>query len=133
MNIEEVGMEREIVDTDKAPAAVGPYSQAVVVGRFVFASGQIAIDPQTGELIRGGIVEQTRQVLRNLAAVLETAGSSMDQVVKATVFLSDMPDFQNMNRVYEEFFPSAPPARSTVEVGSLPLGALIEIEAIAVK
>lgn len=126
-------MEREIIQADKAPTAVGPYSQAVVVGRFVFASGQIAIDPQTGELIRGGIVEQTRQVLRNLAAVLETAGSSMDQVVKATVFLSDMPDFQNMNRVYEEFFPSAPPARSTVEVGSLPLGALIEIEAIAVK
>jgi 2-iminobutanoate/2-iminopropanoate deaminase len=131
--IEEVHMEREIVATDKAPAAVGPYSQAVVVGRFVFASGQIAIDPQTGQLIRGGIVKQTRQVLRNLAAVLEAAGSSLDKVVKTTVFLSDVADFQNMNRVYEEFFPSAPPARSTVEVGRLPLGALIQIEAIAAK
>jgi 2-iminobutanoate/2-iminopropanoate deaminase len=126
-------MEREIVATDKAPAAVGPYSQAVVVGQFVFTAGQIAIDPQTGQLIRGGIVEETRQVLRNLAGVLEAAGSSLDKVVKTTVFLSDMADFQNVNRVYGEFFPAAPPARSTIEVSRLPLGALIEIEAIAVK
>jgi 2-iminobutanoate/2-iminopropanoate deaminase len=126
-------MEREIVATDKAPAAVGPYSQAVVVGEFVFTAGQIAIDPQTGQLIRGGIVEETRQVLRNLAAVLDAAGSSLDKVVKTTIFLSDIADFQNVNRVYGEFFPSAPPARSTVEVGRLPLGALIGIEALAVK
>lgn len=126
-------MEREIVATDKAPAAVGPYSQAVVVGQFVFTAGQIAIDPQTGQLIRGSIVEETRQVLRNLATVLEAADSSLDKVVKTTIFLSDMADFQNVNRVYGEFFPAAPPARSTIEVSRLPLGALIEIEAIAVK
>jgi len=126
-------MEREIVATDKAPTAVGPYSQAVAVGQFVFTAGQLAIDPQTGQLIRGGIAEQTRQVLRNLAAVLEAADSSLDKVVKTTIFLSDMADFQNVNRVYEEFFPSAPPARSTIEVSRLPLEALIEIEAIAVK
>lgn len=126
-------MEREIVATDKAPAAAGPYSQAVVVGQFVFTAGQIAIDPQTGQLIRGSIVEETRQVLRNLATVLEAADSSLDKVVKTTIFLSDMADFQNVNRVYGEFFPAAPPARSTIEVSRLPLGALIEIEAIAVK
>ncbi len=126
-------MEREIIATDKAPAAVGPYSQAVVVGEFVFASGQVAIDPRTGRMIRGGIVEQTRQVLHNLSAVLEAAGSSLDKVMKTTVFLSDMADFQTMNRVYEEFFSSAPPARSTVEVARLPLQALIEIEAVAIK
>ncbi len=126
-------MEREIIVTDRAPAAVGPYSQGVVVGEFVFASGQVAIDPRTGRLIRGGIVEQTRQVLHNLSAVLEAAGSSLDKVVKTTVFLSDMADFQIMNRVYEDFFPSAPPARSTVEVARLPLQALIEIEAVAIK
>ena len=126
-------MEREIVATDKAPAAVGPYSQAAAVGQFVFTAAQIAIDPQTGQLIEGGIVEETRQVLHNLTAVLEAAGSSLDKVVKTTIFMSDIADFQNMNRVYGEFFASAPPARSTVEVGRLPLGASIGIEAIAVK
>jgi len=126
-------MKRQIVATEKAPAAVGPYSQAVIVGEFVFASGQVGIDPQTGRLIRGGIVEQTRRVLHNLAAVLEAAGSSLDKVVKTTVFLSDMADFQDMNRVYGEFFPSTPPARSTVEAARLPLGALIEIEATAIR
>lgn len=126
-------MKSEVVATDKAPAAVGPYSQAMVVGEFVFASGQLAISPQTGRLIGGGIAEQTRQVLHNLGAVLEAAGSSLDKVVKTTVFLSDMADFGNMNRVYEEFFPSAPPARSTVEVARLPLQASIEIEAVACR
>jgi 2-iminobutanoate/2-iminopropanoate deaminase len=126
-------MKSEIVATEKAPAAVGPYSQAMAVGEFVFASGQLGISPQTGRLIRGGIVEQTRQVLHNLGAVLEAAGSSLDKVVKTTVFLSDMADFSDMNRVYEESFPSAPPARSTVEVGGLPLQALIEIEAVACR
>jgi 2-iminobutanoate/2-iminopropanoate deaminase len=103
-------MKREIVVTDRAPAAVGPYSQALVVGELVFASGQAPISPQTGRLIKGGIVEQTGQVLHNLGAVLQGAGSSLDKVAKTIVFLSDMGDFRNMNRVYEELFPWAAPA-----------------------
>ena len=126
-------MKREIVVTDRAPAAVGPYSQALVVGELVFGSGQASIGPQTSRLIKGGVVEQTRQVLHNLGALLEAAGSSLDKVVKTTVFLSDMADFQNMNRVYEGFFPSTPPAHSTVEVTRLPLEALIEIEVVAIR
>ncbi len=126
-------MKKGIVATDKAPAAVGPYSQAVIVGEFVFASGQLAIDPQTGRLVAGGIAEQTRRVLENLAIVLGEAGSSLDQVVKTTVFLGDMADFPTMNGVYEEFFTSSPPARSTVQVAGLPLGAPIEIEAVAIR
>ena len=126
-------MKREIISTDKAPAAVGPYSQAVRVGDFVFAAGQVAIDPAAGKLIEEGDgAAQTRQVLTNLSAVLEAAGSSLDRVVKTTVFLKDMGQFKAMNAVYAEFFPSDPPARSTVEVAALPLGALVEIEAIAV-
>jgi len=123
-------MKREIVSTDKAPAAVGPYSQAVRVGDLVFTAGQVALDPATGKLVEGGIEEQTRRVLQNLAAVLEAAGSSLDRVVKTTVFLKDMGDFAAMNAVYAEFFPTDPPARSTVEVSALALGALVEIEAI---
>ena len=123
-------MKREIVSTDKAPAAVGPYSQAVRVGDLVFTAGRVALDPATGKLVEGGIEEQTRQVLQNLAAVLEAAGSSLDRVVKTTVFLKDMSDFAAMNAVYAEFFPTDPPARSTVEVSALALGALVEIEAI---
>ena len=123
-------MKREIISTDKAPAAVGPYSQAVRVGDLVFTAGQVALDPATGKLVEGGIEEQTRQVLQNLAAVLEAAGSSLDKVVKTTVFLKDMGDFAAMNAVYAEFFPTDPPARSTVEVSALALGALVEIEAI---
>ncbi|MEA3459179.1 MAG: RidA family protein [Chloroflexota bacterium] len=125
-------MEREIVSTDKAPAAVGPYSQAVRAGEFVFAAGQVAIDPATGKFIGGGIEEQTRQVLKNLTAVLEAAGSSLGQVVKTTVFLRDIADFKAMNAVYAQFFPEQPPARSTIAVNALPLGALVEIEAVAV-
>ena len=125
-------MKREIISTDKAPAAVGPYSQAVRVGDFVFAAGQVAIDPAAGKLIEEGDgAAQTRQVLTNLSAVLEAAGSSLDRVVKTTVFLKDMGQFKVMNAVYTEFFPLDPPARSTIEV-ALPLGALVEIEAIAV-
>ena len=123
-------MKREIISTDKAPTAVGPYSQAVRVGDLVFTAGQVALDPATGKLVEGGIEEQTRRVLQNLAAVLEAAGSSLDRVVKTTVFLKDMGDFAAMNAVYAEFFPTDPPARSTVEVSALALGALVEIEAI---
>ena len=125
-------MKREIISTDKAPAAVGPYSQVVRAGDFVFAAGQVAIDPAAGKLIEGDVAAQTRQVLTNLSAVLEAAGTSLDSVVKTTVFLKDMGEFAVMNAVYAEFFPSDPPARSTVEVAALPLGALVEIEAIAV-
>ena len=125
-------MKREVISTDKAPAAVGPYSQAVRAGDFVFAAGQVAIDPAAGKLIEGDVAAQTRQVLTNLSAVLEAAGSSLDSVVKTTVFLKDMGEFRAMNAVYAEFFPSDPPARSTVEVAALPLGALVEIEVIAV-
>jgi len=125
-------MKREVISTDKAPAAVGPYSQAVRVGDFVFAAGQLAIDPAVGKLIEGDVAIQTRQVLTNLSAVLEAAGSSLDRVVKTTVFLKDMGQFKAMNAVYGEFLHSDPPARSTVEVAALPLGALVEIEAMAV-
>ena len=111
---------------------MGPYSQAVRVGNFVFAAGQLAIDPAVGKLIEGDVAIQTRQVLTNLSAVLEAAGSSLDRVVKTTVFLKDMGQFKAMNAVYGEFLHSDPPARSTVEVAALPLGALVEIEAIAV-
>jgi len=125
-------MKREVIATRKAPAAVGPYSQAIRVGDLVFTAGQLAIDPAIGKLVEGGIEKQTRQVLRNIAAVLEVAGSSLSNVVKTTVFLKDMGDFKAMNGVYAEFFAKEPPARSTVEVANLPLGALVEIDAIAV-
>ena len=127
----DIGVGRQVVATDRAPAAVGPYSQAIRVDHTVFTAGQIGLDPQTGQLVEGGIEAQTRQALQNLAAVLEAAGSSLENVVKTTVFLANMDDFAEMNRVYAEFFPEAPPARSTVEVSRLPLGALVEIEAIA--
>ena len=125
-------MKREVISTDKAPAAVGPYSQAVRTGDFVFAAGQVAIDPAAGKLIEGDVAAQTRQALTNLSAVLGAAGSSLDRVVKMTVFLKDINHFKTMNAVYTEFFPSDPPARSAIEVAALPLGALVEIEAIAV-
>ena len=125
-------MKREVIATKKAPAAVGPYSQAIRVGDFVFTAGQLALDPATGKLVEGAIEEQTRQVLRNIAAVLEAAGRSLDKVVKTTVFLQDMGDFKAMNGVYGGFFSNEPPGRSTVEVANLPLGALVEIDAIAI-
>ncbi len=123
-------MERTIVHTEKAPAAVGPYSQAVRVGDFVFTSGQIGINPLTGQL-RVGVEEQTRQVLANLAAVLEAAGSHMDAIVKTTIFLTDIAQFSTVNQIYAEAFRGDPPARSTVQVAALPLGAQVEIEAVA--
>jgi 2-iminobutanoate/2-iminopropanoate deaminase len=125
-------MKREIVTTDKAPGAVGPYSQAVRVGDFVFTAGQIPLDPATGQMVEGGIEVQARQALTNVSAVLEAAGTSLSNVVKTTVFLADMGEFQAMNSVYAEFFPDAPPARSAVQAAALPLGARIEVETIAI-
>jgi len=110
---------------------VGPYSQAILTGNFVFTSGQIAIDPAVGKLIEGGIQEQTRQVMANLSAVLEAAGTDFSKVVKATVFLHDINDFTRFNEVYSEYFPSDPPARSAFQVAALPLGAMVEIEMMA--
>ena len=123
---------KEIISTDKAPRAIGPYSQAVRAGNLVFASGQIPIDPATGEFVPGGIAEQTEQVLKNLTAVFAAAGVGMDQIVKTTVFLADMNDFTAMNEVYGRFFREAPPARATVQAARLPRDAKVEIEAIAV-
>ncbi|HEY0431777.1 MAG TPA: RidA family protein [Pyrinomonadaceae bacterium] len=122
---------KELIQTDQAPHAIGPYSQAVKANGFVFASGQIPTDPKTGQFVAGGIAEQTEQVLKNLAAVLEAAGSGMDRVVKTTVFLIDMQEFAAMNEVYGRFFNDAPPARATVEAARLPRDARVEIEAIA--
>jgi 2-iminobutanoate/2-iminopropanoate deaminase len=122
---------KEIIKTESAPNAIGPYSQAIRAGGFIFCSGQIPFDPRTGEFVPGGIQEQTEQVLRNLMAVLEAAGSSLDRVVKTTVFLSNLNDFGAMNEVYGRFFKESCPARSTIEAGRLPRDARIEIEAIA--
>ena len=122
---------RERIQTENAPAAIGPYSQAIKAGGFVFVSGQIPIDPGTGSFVAGGIAEQTERVLKNLAAVLEAAGSSLNQVVKTTVFLSDMKEFAGMNEVYATFFSGPPPARATVAAAGLPRDALVEIEAVA--
>jgi len=122
---------KQEVKTDKAPKAIGPYSQAIIGGGLVFASGQIPIDPATGELNIGSIEEQTRQVLKNLAAVLEAAGSSLDMVVKTTVFLKDMDEFSRMNQVYGEVFRAPFPARATVQAARLPKDVRVEIEAIA--
>ncbi len=124
-------MERQAVSSDKAPKALGPYSQAIRVGDFVFCSGQAGIDPATGQLVKGGIDAETRRVLENLSAVLEAAGSSLKQVTKTTVFLTNMDDFKTMNAIYAEHFGTPPPARSTVQVARLPAGACVEIEAIA--
>jgi 2-iminobutanoate/2-iminopropanoate deaminase len=119
------------IQTEAAPQAIGPYSQAIVAGGLVFASGQIPIDPATGQFVEGGIAEQTEQVLKNLSAVLETAGSSLDHVVKTTVFLADMQEFTSMNEVYGRFFSNDPPARATIQAARLPREARVEIEAIA--
>ncbi|HEY0004152.1 MAG TPA: RidA family protein [Pyrinomonadaceae bacterium] len=122
---------KQIIGTDKAPAAIGPYSQAVRALGLVFASGQIPLDPQTGQFVAGGISEQTEQVIRNLTAVLEAAGSSLESVVKTTVFLADMEDFAAMNEVYGRYFKEDAPARSTVQAARLPRDARVEIDVIA--
>jgi len=124
-------MQRQVVATDNAPAAVGPYSQAIQTGTFVFVAGQLGLDPATKKFVGDDVAAQTRQALENMRAVLEAAGSLLAQVVKTTVFLADMGDFGAMNAVYAEFFKESPPARSTVQAGALPLGGLVEIEAIA--
>lgn len=124
-------MKKSIVETEKAPAAIGPYSQAVKTDSLLFASGQIAMDPASGEIVPGGITAQARQVLENIREILGAADSSMDKVLKTTVFLQNLDDFSLVNEVYAEFFPSGQPARSCVEVSKLPKGADIEIEVIA--
>ena len=123
----------KVISTKKAPAAIGPYSQAIQIGNLVYTSGQIPIDSATGAFVEGGIKEQTRQSLTNVKAILEEAGSSMGNVVKTTVFLADMADFAEMNSVYAEFFSEPYPARSAVAVKTLPKNALVEIEVVATK
>ncbi len=125
-------MAKQIIRTDKAPQAIGPYSAAVKVGAFVYTAGQIGIDPATGEVVSGGIEAETRQALTNLKHVLEAAGASLDDVVKTTVFLRDINDFARMNAVYAEFFTSQPPARSAIQAAALPKGVAVEIEAVAI-
>ena len=124
-------MMKKVISTTKAPAAIGPYSQAIQVGNLVYPSGQIPIDPATGVFVEGSIREQTRQSLLNVKAILEEAGLTMSDVVKTTVFLADMNDFADMNAVYAEFFAEPYPARSAVAVKMLPKGALVEIEVVA--
>ena len=124
-------MTKKVIHTDRAPEAIGPYYQAIQAGDFLFLSGQIPLDPKTGELVKGGIRIQTRQVLENIRGVLESQGSGMKDVVKATIFLRDIGNFNQVNEIYATYFPSSPPARSTVEVAKLPKDADIEIEMIA--
>ena len=121
----------KVISTKKAPAAIGPYSQVIQVGSLIYTSGQIPIDPATGNFVEGGIKEQTRQSLTNIQAILEEAGLTMANVVKTTVFMADMNDFADMNSVYAEFFTEPYPARSAVAVKTLPKGALVEIEVVA--
>jgi 2-iminobutanoate/2-iminopropanoate deaminase len=124
-------MKKKVVQTEKAPKVIGPYSQAIQAGNFLFLSGQIPLDPVTGELVKGDIPRQARQVLENLKGVLESQNLGMEDLVKVTIFLKDMGNFSQVNEVYATYFPSLPPARSTIEVAGLPRDADIEIEAIA--
>lgn len=124
---------KKVISTPKAPAAIGPYSQAIQVGNLIYTSGQIPIDPATGQLVEGGIKEQTRQSLNNIQAILQEAGLTMASVVKTTVFMADMADFADMNSIYAEFFTEPYPARSAVAVKTLPKNALVEIEVVAEK
>ena len=126
-------MTRQAVSTTGAPGAVGPYSQAIVTGDLVFCSGQVGLDPATGELVSGGVEAEAMRVIRNLEAVLDAAGCTLADVVKTTCFLADIADFQKFNAVYAGFWPDPPPARSTFQVAALPRGAQVEIEATAVR
>jgi 2-iminobutanoate/2-iminopropanoate deaminase len=128
---EDRNMKKKVIQTDKAPRAIGPYSQAIRAGDFLFLSGQIPLDPETGELVQGDIRQQTKQVLENIKGVLESQGLGMEDVVKATIFLKDIGNFSQVNEVYATYFSSSPPARSTVEVTKLPRDADIEMETIA--
>lgn len=123
--------EKQVISTEEAPKAIGPYSAGIKLGNMIYTAGQLGIDPATGDIVMGGIEAQTRQVLLNLQAVLKAAGSSLDRVVKTTVFMQNMNEFSLMNAVYAEFFKEQPPARSTVQVAALPKGAAVEIEAVA--
>jgi 2-iminobutanoate/2-iminopropanoate deaminase len=124
--------DKKIIATENAPKAIGPYSIGVVVGDFLFTAGQIGLDPRTGEIVPGGVAAETRRALLNLQAVIEAGGAELENVVKTTVYLRDMNDFAEMNRVYGEFFVKNPPARTTVQVAALPKSAAVEIEAIAI-
>jgi 2-iminobutanoate/2-iminopropanoate deaminase len=124
-------MKKQVIQTEKAPKAIGPYSQAIQAGNFLFLSGQIPLDPKTGELVKGDIRQQTQQVLENINGVLESQKLGMEDVVKVTIFLKDIGNFNQVNEVYATYFPSSPPARSTVGVAKLPRDADIEIEAVA--
>jgi len=126
-------MAKKVVFTEKAPKPIGPYSQAIKVGPFLFGSGQIALDPETGEVVKGGIREQTRRVLENIKDVLEEAGFSLNDVVKVTVFIKDLSLFNEFNEEYGKYFGDKPPARTTVEVAQLPKGVLLEVDFIAYK
>ncbi len=124
-------MARSVVATDKAPGAIGPYSQAIKIGNLVFTAGQIPLDPETGQMVEGGIEAQTERALQNLGAILEEAGSSFDAIVKTTCFLSDLGNFAAFNEIYAKYMGDNRPARSTVQIAALPAGALVEVEAIA--
>jgi len=124
-------MDKKVIESEKAPKTLGPYSVAVRAGMFVFASGQLGLDPTSGNLVPGGIEAETRQALTNIRNVLADSGSGLDRVVKTIVFLKDMAEFPKMNAIYAEFFPENPPARSTVQVAALPKGGTVEIEAVA--
>jgi 2-iminobutanoate/2-iminopropanoate deaminase len=124
-------MERQVINSEAAPKAIGPYSQAIRMGDSVYCAGQLGLDPATGLLVNGGVASETRRALQNLSAVLEAAGSSLDRVVKTTIFLADMDEFTHVNAIYAEFFTKEPPARSTVQVARLPRDGRVEIEAIA--
>lgn len=126
-------MSKKIVSTDKAPAAIGPYSQAIEAGGFVFTSGVIPVDPASGKVVEGQITEQATQVFENLVAVLAAAGSSTSQVIKTTCFLANLDDFATFNTIYAGYFDTDPPARSTVQVAKLPLGVLVEVECVALR
>lgn len=126
-------MEKKVISTDKAPAAIGPYSQGVQVGNIIYLSGQIPLTVESGEMIEGGIQEQTRQVMENIKAILGYQGLNLNNILKTTIFMTDLGQFMDVNEIYGQYFQSNPPARSTVQVAALPKGALIEIEAIVLS
>lgn len=125
-------MPKKVIATEKAPKAIGPYSQAIQIGKMVFTSGQIPLDPETGKLIEGDIQLQAKRVFENIKAILETAGTSLDNVVKTTLYLKDLNNFKSVNEIYATYFTSNPPARSTIQIAALPLNAELELEAIAI-